>query len=62
MIYSDKLSPERKRVWYERTGQSPTQWPQEMRHGVHRLAQERPVHNGEDMIETMAEWMYYNDA
>jgi hypothetical protein len=60
MIWSEQLTSDRKSVWFERTGQSPAQWPVAMREGVLELSQHRSIHCGEDMVEVMAEWMVKN--
>lgn len=59
-VWSDLLSPEQFTLWLNRTGQSPTEWPPEMRTGVDGLAQRTTVHNAEDMVQLMAQWMVNN--
>lgn len=59
-VWSDRLTPARKTLWQIRTTEPPSLWPPKMREGVAALAEGRRIHNGEDMVQLMAEWMVRN--
>lgn len=49
----DRLNPSQREYWNRLRGQATGQWPRDLVIYMNR----RQIHNGEDMMEAIAEWV-----